>query len=547
MKPFNNTGLMMRSLFKRDWLKLIFWGLALLAYAASGVGKLELAITAANRTSMYTFFSGPALVSLFGPTSVTNPDKFTGAAAFGGLMPLITVMVFAIVTIVYVVNRTRKDEDEGITELLRSFQIGKLANTTAVVIEVLLLQIVLTFLLAGSIQAQSAAGMTDMSNNLLFAASITGQSFMWGMIALLFAQIFAEAGSAKGASIGVFFILYIVRMGTDISNIKLSWFNPLSWSYLTDVYVKNNWLPVVFTVILAFIVLAFAYMFEVKRDVAAGYMPEARGKVHAGKTLQSLTGLVLRQQRTAAIAWIIGLFVLGITYGSMISKIGSLIGGASSSQNNLLQRELQISANANSTMMAQQFLGTVYMVIAIIATCFAITSLTRMVSEERHNRQEQLYALPLSRLKVFVNYTIIAWVLGAFAIFAGVFGVYVSQMGNKEALSAGTIFGGGMAWMVGLWFVLSILSALMAFLPRASFTVWIYVGFTFFVGFIGNILQFPDWVKHLNIFNNLMKTASSTVQPNTPNWTNLAIITVVALMITIVSYVGYRRRDLIGG
>src|SRR5699024_11356721 len=81
------------------------------------------------------------------------------------------VMVFAIVTIVYVVNRTRKDEDEGITELLRSFQIGKLANTTAVVIEVLLLQIVLTFLLAGSIQAQSAAGMTDMSNNLLFAAS----------------------------------------------------------------------------------------------------------------------------------------------------------------------------------------------------------------------------------------------------------------------------------------------------------------------------------------------------------------------------------------
>src|SRR5699024_10073278 len=114
----------------------------------------------------------------------------------------------------------------------------------------------------------------------------------------------------------------------------------------------------------------------------------------------------------------------GITYGSMISKIGSLIGGASSSQNNLLQRELQISANANSTMMAQQFLGTVYMVIAIIATCFAITSLTRMVSEERHNRQEQLYALLLSRLKVFVIYTIIAWVLGSFAIFHRVFGVY---------------------------------------------------------------------------------------------------------------------------
>src|SRR5699024_6526214 len=146
---------------------------------------------------------------------------------------------------------------------------------------------------------------------------------------------------------------------------KLSWFNPLSWSYLTDVYVKNNWLPVVFTVILAFIVLAFAYMFEVKRDVAAGYMPEARGKVHAGKTLQSLTGLVLRQQRTAAIAESIGLFVLRITYASMNSKIVSMIGGASSRQNNLHQRELQISANSNSTMMVQQSLAIVSMVIAI--------------------------------------------------------------------------------------------------------------------------------------------------------------------------------------
>src|SRR5699024_11834465 len=94
-------------------------------------------------------------------------------------------------------------------------------------------------------------------------------------------------------------------------------------------------------------------------------------------------------------------------------------------------------------------LGTVYMVIAIIATCFAITSLTRMVSEERHNRQEQLYALPLSRLKVFVNYTIIAWVLGAFAIFAGVFGVYVSQMGIKGVFFQVQFLGVSLPWLVG--------------------------------------------------------------------------------------------------
>src|SRR5699024_9955287 len=164
------------------------------------------------------------------------------------------------------------------------------------------------------------------SNNMLFSASFTGQSFIWWLIALLFRQIFADAGSAKAVKSGVFFFLYILRSAIDISNIKFSSFILLSLIFLSYLYVNYIFFIFffVFTVILVFIVLACAYMFEVKRDVAAGYMSEARVKVHASKTLQSLTGLVLRQQRTAAIAWIIGLFVLGITYGSMISKIGSL-------------------------------------------------------------------------------------------------------------------------------------------------------------------------------------------------------------------------------
>lgn len=544
-KPFNNTGMMLRSLFKRDWLKYLFWLLGLLAYAASGVGKLELAITPENRASMFTLFNGPALVSLFGPTAVKNPQNFTGAAAFGGLMPLITVLVFAIVTIVYVVNRTRKDEDEGIAELLRSFQIGKLSNTTAVVIEVFLLQVILTFALAGSIQAQGAAGMGNLGPNLLFAASITGQSFMWGMLALLLAQIFPEAGSAKGATIGLFGILYVLRMGTDTTNVHLSWFNPLSWSYLTEPYVNNNVLPVVLTLILAVIALGAAYVLEIKRDVASGYLPEARGKAQAGKMLQHFTGLTLRMQRIAAIAWIVGLFALGITYGSMITKIGSLMGGGSG--NTLYTQMLQLTTGANQTLMTQEFLSTIFMVIALMSTAFAITSLNRMVSEERKNRQEQLYALPISRLRVYANFTIIAWILAFLAQFAGTLGVYLAQMGNNHAVSAGTIFKAGLSWTIGIFFVLSLLSVLMAFIPRAASVIWIYLGFAFFMGMIGSILDFPKWALNLNIFHNIMKTTSATVLPNTPNGTNLVIILIVALVLTGIGFIGYRKRDLISG
>ncbi|WP_252899376.1 hypothetical protein [Lactococcus fujiensis] len=43
-KPFNHTLMMMRTLFKRDWIKYLIWVIALLAYAASGAGKFELAM-----------------------------------------------------------------------------------------------------------------------------------------------------------------------------------------------------------------------------------------------------------------------------------------------------------------------------------------------------------------------------------------------------------------------------------------------------------------------------------------------------------------------
>lgn len=41
-KPLNKTFSMLKVLLKRDWLKLVFWIVGVLAFAASGVGKFEL-------------------------------------------------------------------------------------------------------------------------------------------------------------------------------------------------------------------------------------------------------------------------------------------------------------------------------------------------------------------------------------------------------------------------------------------------------------------------------------------------------------------------
>ena len=554
--------MMMRTLFKRDWIKYLIWVIALLAYAASGAGKFELAMNSkATAASMYSLFENPALVALFGPTAVKHATDFTAASAFGGIMPLMTVVVFAVVSIIYVVNRTRKEEDEGIAELLRSFQIGKLANTTAVVIELLLLHIIMSLALAGSLAAQHVAGM-PLSSNLLFSFSIGAQGFLWGIVALVMMNIFPDAGGAKGASIGILGALYILRMYSDIKAESLSWLNPLSWSYLTDAYVKDNWLPVILTLLLAAILLALSYLLEINRDVTAGYLPEGNGKAHAGFLLKTFTGFTLRQQRTATIGWLLGIFVMGITYGSMIGQIGNLIGSAGS--NNYMSRAMGITEHATGNVMTQDFLMTVYLVISLLSVCFAVTSLQRIVSEERHNRLEQLYSMPLSRTKLYLTYTVIAWVLGALAQFIGILGIYLVQMGNKNALSFGTLLSGGMVSAIGTFFILGLLGLLIAYLPRLSSLIWAYIGFSFFIGVIGNMLNLSNNIMNLDVYHNLTKVTTKTVHALSKtatgydlnvhvnaqivaNWSSFWMILILSLVFVIIGLIGYRRRDIISG
>ncbi|QPS71567.1 ABC transporter permease [Lactococcus garvieae] len=543
-KPLNKTIQLLGALLKRDWLKLSLWIIAVLAFAASGVGKFELMMqTDSQRETMFNVFRGPAMTALFGPMTVNQGPDFTAAAAYGTTMPLITAITFAIVSVIYVINRTRKEEEDGITEVFRSFQVGKLASTTAVVIELFFLHVLLSLILAASIQLQNVTGMADFSVNLLFASSIATQGFLWGMIALVFAQIFSESGSAKGATFGILGMLYLIRMWTDTQNVNLGYWNPLSWSYLTAPYIDNHWLPILLAVVLSFFLLIIAYILEIRRDVNAGYIPEAKGKERAPKSLLSFTGLTLRQQRTASMGWLFGLFVLGITYGSMINQIGGFVESSPTISKlfNIDPNLANEASQAASKAMVESFMSTIFMICAVMVSCFAVTSLSRMVSEERKNRQEQLYAFSLSRYKVYANYMIISWILGALAQFAVVIGIYIAQAGNEEALSFLKVAQAGMAWTVGIFFVLGLLGLLMAFVPRVSSLIWAYLGFTFFMSYIGNLLDLPAWINNLNVFHHISRLPVETM-----DWNNFMLILALALIFAVMGMLAYRQRDLIG-
>ncbi|MDR0199347.1 MAG: ABC transporter permease [Streptococcaceae bacterium] len=540
MQNLKNTTGMLRALIKRDWIKLLIWVVAVVGYVASGASKFENAVNSpATAASMKAMFANPAMTGLFGPNLAPKGSSFGLAQLFSQTMGLLTVIVFSIVAVIYVINRTRGDEETGIAELFRSFQVGKLATTTAVVIETFILQLVISLVLGMSLYAQQITGMTSLSSNLLYGFTIGAQGFLWGIVALVFAQLFVEAGSAKGATFGLMGLLYIIRMGTDIKNPMAGAWNPLTWSYLTKVYNSNEtWWPVVASTLLALTLVVVAYLLETHRDTNAGYVQAGQGKDHAPKSLLSIPGLVLRQQRNAILGWLAGILLLGFVYGSMFGQMGSFI-----SSNSTYIAIFQITGTT-AKQEIQSFAGTIYMVIAIFTACLVITSFIRMTGEERKSRLEQIYALPVSRVGIFLTYIVTATVLGIIGQFIGGLGVYLAQAGNKTSilLNFGQVMGPAMVWVFAIFFILSLLALLQAFLPRLSALIWVYIGLIFFLSLFGSLLKLPKALLHLNIFYYIPRLPVDKLV-----WSTLILVLVIAVALKVVSLWRYRGRDLISG
>ncbi|KRO22577.1 ABC transporter permease [Lactococcus lactis] len=538
-QPLYNTGVLFKTLIKRDWFKLVFWILGMLAFAASGAGKMEVASNPATASTLYTMFvKNPAMVGLFGPTPINNPTNYSLGPIFGQTMTLITGLTFAIISIIYVVNRSRKEEDDGITELFRSYSIGKLANTTALVMELLLLHLIMAVLLALSIEAQNVAGLNHLESNFLFAFTTSAQGFLWGMFALLFGQIFSEASTTKGMTFGLLGLLYIVRMLTDVTNLSIGWFNPLSLSYLAFPYVKGheNWLAVFLTFLLAFLLLGISYILELKRDVGVGYFPERKARLHGKKGHFGFPGLVLNLEKKMIIGWLLASFVLGLVYGSMFGQMDQFI------SSNKTVKELFVGNETAASAIRGNFMVTLFSILSILIAAFGVILLTKMVSEERKNRLEALYALPLSRLKVYSTYLLTAILSVILAQFLALFGIFIEQLGNKNALSFLEIMKSGMIWLVAVIFVLAILSLLLGFVPRLAELIWVYLAFLLFMTYLGKLLSLPKWLENLSIYNYIPKLPVEKM-----NLPTVLFILILSVLLILLGFEAYRRRDLITG
>lgn len=236
---FARWSVLLWQYLKRDWKKILFWIAGLGLFTGGFVPAFEELAKGQGLQGMYETMQNPAMVAMIGPSPVTQAADYTVGAMYANEMLLFSGLFAMIISVLHVVSHTRKEEDLGLTELVRSFQVGRLANSFAVLVEVVLINLLLAAFI-GTLMTSFGVTSMEASGAYLFGASVGLAGLLGGVIALVFAQIMPNSSGATGVSLAIVGVLYTLRASSDVTNIDWSYWNPMGWTYLTHPFTNND-------------------------------------------------------------------------------------------------------------------------------------------------------------------------------------------------------------------------------------------------------------------------------------------------------------------
>lgn len=518
---------------KRDWKKIIVWILGLGLFSAGFVPAFKEIAKGQGLIGMFETLQNPAMISMVGPTPVETATDYTLGAMYAHEMLLFCGLFAMIIAVLHVVSHTRKEEDLGLTELVRSFQVGRQANALATIAETVFINVIVALFIAG-VMISFGADTLSAEGSFLFGASVGMAGISGAGIALVMAQIMPTSSAATGSALGIIGLLYIVRAGTDVSNVDLSMFNPMGWTYLTYPFTENNWIPLIFALIFSLIVVIIAFALEGSRDMGAGYLPQREGRASAKKSLLSVRGLFIKINKGTIISWLIAFIIMGAAYGSIYGDMQTFL------ESNEMMKQMFSHSGVS---IEESFTDTIMMVMIVLVSILPIAIVNKLFTEESRLHLSQLYATKVTRGQLY-------WTSIVLAIFAGLAGILlaagslggtaISVMGDSATMDIIDFLAAGYNFLPSVLFFTGLAALALGWAPKLGKVVYAYLGYSFVLNYFGGILDLPEW---------FYKTAIQSWIPQMPtedfDASIFITITVVSIALMVIGYLGYRRRDMI--
>ena len=528
----NGLGTLVRLALRRNRWFYLAWILGMAVVVPATAAAYETIVGALATTGALDLLAeNPTMRAMLGPPyDLTSAGPFT-VWRVGTFM----ATVAGIMAVLGVVRVTRADEEEGRTELLRSGVVGRHAPLTAAVVVGLLACAALGLLIAVSMVAvgEPVAGSIAYGlGSALVPAVFVG-------VGAVAAQTTSSARAARGLGLAVLGAAYLLRAVADAAEDgsrtrALAWLSPLEWMALVHPYDGERWWVLLLPAALTVLLVAAAFALEGRRDHGAGLWTVRPGGDRAAPALLSVGGLVWRLQRGSLVGWFVGLAVFALGMGSLSGSFDTMLERIPRLE--VMLRRLGQGADT----LVDAFFVAMLGIVAVLAGVLAVQLWQRLAAEERRGHAELILGTAATRTRLATAYLLLAAV-GSTVLFAA----FGALLGLPETLAQGDpgpMLGslrGALVLVPGALLVLGLAVLLHGWAPRLSWLVWVVVGWSLFMVWVGSILGLPDWLVRLTPWEVLPALPVEEM-----DWTPVLAITVAALALMALGLWGYRRRDL---
>ncbi|MCL2088711.1 MAG: hypothetical protein FWH14_04430 [Oscillospiraceae bacterium] len=552
---FENSMLLTRFILRRERIIGSIWILSLVFVVVGLVPGMRSAISGESLESLMPMLELPAMVFMIGPAYAALYETF--GPLYTNFMMLFTALTVGLMNIFLIVRHTRADEEKGRYEVVRSLPIGRLANLNAAMIAAVIINAVMSVLIAIGMFVLGDESMSFVGS-MLWGVSLGAIGLVFAAVAALFCQLSSSSRGAMGYSFAALGIFYIIRVPGDIDSAMeiLSLISPLGLVMRTEAYMSNHWWPVAVMLCVAAVITAIAYRLNFSRDIDRGLIPARQGRSEG--RIKTSFGLTLRLLKTSLIVWIAGMVMLAASYGTIFGGIDDFIAhndmyqqlilgpagvefaeGMSPEQTVEFMRAAVSSAGYTIT---ELFSSMIINMMSMLTAVPLLMFILKLKHEERDIRSELLLATPVRRKKYLAGFVGISFAASVILQLSLIFGLY--SMGGYvlqdwSELSLSFLMRANLAYLPALWVMIGLAVLIIGLVPRAAGAVWGYFAFSFMVIFFGRLDLFPSWLANLTPMGFVPQLPMDQIK-----WPVMLILTAIAALLTTAGFLFYSKRDV---
>lgn len=524
--PVTGTWPLVRLVLRRDRVRLSVWLLGIAAVTGASAKSVSgLYGTAEKRAGYGATVQDSAVSRLMGgiPRDI---DTLGGIISFE--VTAVAAVAVALMVTFLVVRHTRGEEESGRAELVRSTVVGRHAALAATLVVSLLACVILGLLLAGVLTLADvdpgAAGM--------FGVGISAVGLVFTGVAAVAAQFARSGRTALGIGTGAVLVAYLVRGYGALDETWWTWASPFGWQdELRPFGDGARWWPVGLSVAAAAVVLAVAAWLAAHRDFDGGLVAERPGSARAAASLGTPFGLAWRQQRGLFVGWGMGLLVLAMVFGGMSREVRTMI------ESN--PEVAQVILGGIDDVVLGYFAFVVNF-LGVTVAAYAVVSALRLRHEEAQGQASNVLATGVSRLRWAVSGIGVTVVCAGLVLLLVALGIALThawvdgEWGRVDDLVLATL-----ATAPAVLVLASAVFALHGWAPRWTPLAWVPVAWSFLDAYLGDLLDFPGWLRGLSPFRHLPLLPVEEFSLS-PTLLQLGL----ALALTGLGVVGLLRRDL---